>query len=438
MPETTFQKSSRNYSRPHTKEERKKQKREREKKRKRERRLKNREEHKTLKKIKLDGATELEAMDRSLSTSCQEKSTSIPTLSINVRHSPASNEHKFDMPEASAEATTGSNKQTNKDGKETEIKRSRTESNFQDHSRGKQMVILAKKIGGRSTLECAAFQKPSSSSYLARQYCASYNRAKRPRNAVTIPVREVDYQLISKSSDIPVGNGSFGTCYLAHYRNIKVAVKEMRKRNNSLTEKERCRLEVLHEAKVLYALGDHPSSPLLLGICSVKEPYCLVLQFHGTEKENLTLEKAVNRKLLKKSQVIQVFRDICSVLQYVHGKGYLHNDIKSNNVLLQPFGESEYQPVLIDFGKSKLIEQGERRSRSKVSASYLAPEVVKGNRETIASDVYSFGKMLQLAVSRRSFRKSFENLVARITSISPNERPSTEEIIVSLGSLDET
>ena len=239
-------------------------------------------------------------------------------MSTNDLESFASNEHKqvkpFDRPKTSAEATMCYNKHINNDSKEPKNKRSRIESNFEDHSRGKQMVMLAKKVGGKSTIESPAFKIPSSK----RQYHPSHNSVKRLRNAVTIPIREVDYQSIFMCSDIPVGNGSFGTCYLADYRNIKVAVKEMRKRNDSFTEKERCRMEVLHEAKVLCELGDHPNLPLLLGIYSVKEPYCLVLQFHGKEKENLTLEKAVNRNVMKKSQVIQVFCDICSTLQYVH------------------------------------------------------------------------------------------------------------------------
>ena len=136
--------------------------------------------------------------------------------------------------------------------------------------------------------------------------------------------------MIKKVNDTPIGSGSYGTCYLAHYRDIKVAVKEMRARSSSLAEHERCRKEVLHEAKVINSLGDHPNIPLLLGICSVKEPYCIVLQHYGTDShKSFTLQKAISRKILSKSEIVRVFIDICKALQYIHEKGYLHNDIKS-------------------------------------------------------------------------------------------------------------
>jgi len=41
-------------------------------------------------------------------------------------------------------------------------------------------------------------------------------------------------------------------------------------------------------------------------------------------------------------------------LLFVHNKGYLHNDLKGNNVVLD---RANHNPVLIDFGKSKRILQ---------------------------------------------------------------------------------
>lgn len=136
------------------------------------------------------------------------------------------------------------------------------------------------------------------------------------------PFQLINYDLITKSSDVPIGNGTYDTCYLASYRSITVAVKEMNARDNSSKEKKRRRREVVHEARVLQAFGDLPNIPLIFGMCPVKEPYCLVLQFLGAETTGpLTLQNAIKKKLIKRQQIIQVFLDICIVIQYVHRKG---------------------------------------------------------------------------------------------------------------------
>ena len=84
-------------------------------------------------------------------------------------------------------------------------------------------------------------------------------------------------------------------------------MKEMKRRHGSLQETERCKKEVLYEAKVLNSLGDHKGLPFLLGIGTDKEPYSLVIQFHGSGEENLTLHKAIKLKLLTKNRTVETF-----------------------------------------------------------------------------------------------------------------------------------
>ena len=126
--------------------------------------------------------------------------------------------------------------------------------------------------------------------------------------------REIDPSLIVKTLGEPIGSGTFGDCFLAEYRSIKVVVKEMKRRDKSLQETERCKKDVLHEAEVLNSLGDHKGLPFLLGICTDKEPFSLVIQFHGSGEENLTLHKAIKLKLLNKNRTVGTFICLCSTL----------------------------------------------------------------------------------------------------------------------------
>ena len=99
-------------------------------------------------------------------------------------------------------------------------------------------------------------------------------------------------------------------------------------------------------------------------------------------------------------------------------KGYLHNDLKTNNVLLERSSDV-FHPIIIDFGKSKPIERSAQvRKRRGVSADYIAPEVRSGSEETTASDVYSVGKMLERAVHGRSFKGLFSNIIPCATAFS--------------------
>ena len=111
-------------------------------------------------------------------------------------------------------------------------------------------------------------------------------------------VREVNLSLIVKTTRESLGRGTFGECFLAWYRGIKVVVKEMRRRNDTPKESERCKREVLHEANVLHCLGDHVGLPFVLGVCTQQQPYSLVLQFYGSGEDSSTLYKAIKQRKL--------------------------------------------------------------------------------------------------------------------------------------------
>ena len=122
-----------------------------------------------------------------------------------------------------------------------------------------------------------------------------------------------------------VGSGSFGQCFKASYRGIAVIVKQMT-HNNNAGEQDRAKKNLLYEAGVITALGDHTNLPMLFGVVTKSLPLCLVLQFHGINQESTTLHQAASKNLLNPTNCISLFIEIASTLSYVHSKGYLHND----------------------------------------------------------------------------------------------------------------
>lgn len=146
--------------------------------------------------------------------------------------------------------------------------------------------------------------------------------------------REIDPFFVKKISDEPIGSGTFGNVFLAEYRGMKVAVKEMKGKDGSNKETEHCRQEVLHEANILMNLGDHPNLPFLFGICTKHQPFSIVLQFHGTGNKSLTLHKVLRNKLMNMKRTATVFKELAETLHYIHNKGLLHNDLKTNKVIM--------------------------------------------------------------------------------------------------------
>ena len=107
----------------------------------------------------------------------------------------------------------------------------------------------------------------------------------------------------------------------------------------------------MHEAKVLNTLGDHEGLPLLFGVCVDMEPFCLVTQFYGLGDESLTLHKAIKSKILDKRQTAQIFLSLLRTLEYIHSKGYLHNDLKSKMLYLNK-GEVVFAQLLLILGRA--------------------------------------------------------------------------------------
>ena len=77
-------------------------------------------------------------------------------------------------------------------------------------------------------------------------------------------------------------------------------------------------------------------------------------------------------------------------LHYAHGRGFVHRDVKPENIL---FGEEE-TPQLTDFGIARAMESGTRMTATGMSIGsphYMSPEQAQGLKVDARSDLYSLG-----------------------------------------------
>ncbi|BDG10668.1 serine/threonine-protein kinase [Anaeromyxobacter paludicola] len=110
--------------------------------------------------------------------------------------------------------------------------------------------------------------------------------------------------------------------------------------------------------------------------------------------EGRSLRAMLGRQPLPTAQALDLARQICGALAYLHGEGVLHRDLKPENVLVTPAG----QVKLIDFGIA--VFASKRRmtwgalSNAMGTPDYMAPEQIRGRRGDPRTDVYAVGTIL--------------------------------------------
>jgi serine/threonine protein kinase len=223
-----------------------------------------------------------------------------------------------------------------------------------------------------------------------------------------------------------LGGGGMGTVYLArredeHYQQ-DVALKILRSGLQGTEAVHR----FLAERQILARL-EHPNIARLYDGGSTQEgrPY-LVMEL----VEGLPVDEYCDRHLLTLDQRLDLFRRICSAVQYAHQNLLVHRDLKPGNILVTTAGE----PKLLDFGIAKRLEPGSatkpdltQTGSRMMTPSYASPEQVRGEAITTASDVYSLGVLLyELLAGRTPYRvgSGLPHEIERAICEQEPERPS--------------
>ena len=98
-------------------------------------------------------------------------------------------------------------------------------------------------------------------------------------------------------------------------------------------------------------------------------------------------------------EAVRIGARVAATLEYVHGEGVVHRDLKPDNVILRPDG----QPVLIDFGLARILEGRQLTEESSTlgTPSYMPPEQVTGKSSEAgpAADVYALAAILQFLIT---------------------------------------
>ena len=261
------------------------------------------------------------------------------------------------------------------------------------------------------------------------------------RTPTSVPMKEIHPSEVAKSTKF-LGCGSFGTCYLAYYRRIPVAVKELRLRKSRSPDE--IQKDVVREAQMIGLLGDHRGLPLLFGVITKSMPLRLITQFHGESDSCTTLYKEIKRKKLDKTSWHEILKKFIKALNHMHDAGVIHNDLKSNVALEKR--EKEWNPVVIDFWKARHISNPKpvmdlsifAQEEYRQSYPHIAPEIISGKgQQSRASDVFSFGKIALKVLNLLPSESALSlNMANKLTSEAPANRPRLNDFADVLDTLD--
>ncbi len=129
---------------------------------------------------------------------------------------------------------------------------------------------------------------------------------------------------------------------------------------------------------------------------------------------------------------LRLFLDACAAVAYAHRNLVVHRDLKPSNILVARDGRVK----LLDFGIAKLLEPDTEMGGptptvtgfQMLTPEYAAPEQVRGEPVTTATDVYGLGAVLYELLSGRRpnrFRDRTLAEVLRVLSETTPEPPST-------------
>lgn len=199
-----------------------------------------------------------------------------------------------------------------------------------------------------------------------------------------------------------LGSGGMGTVYRAERADgeyeREVALKLVHTERLGAEAERRFRQE-----RQILARLQHPGIATLLdgGVTGEGRPYLVMELIDGT-----SLTDYARTAGLGTADRIRLILQVIDAADFAHRSLVVHRDLKPSNVLVTPSGTAK----LLDFGVARLLDEdvdeggATRTGWLLLTPEYAAPEQIKGEAITTATDVYALGAILyELLSGRRPF-----------------------------------
>ncbi|XP_009409582.2 serine/threonine-protein kinase STY13 [Musa acuminata AAA Group] len=256
---------------------------------------------------------------------------------------------------------------------------------------------------------------------------------------------------------VAFAQGAFGKLYRGTYDGEDVAIKLLEKPENDPERAQLMEQQFGQEVMMLANLK-HPNIVRFIGACRKPMVWCIVTEYAKGGSVRQFLMRRQNRSVPLKLAVKQAL-DIAKGMEYVHGLGFIHRDLKSDNLLI--FADKSIK--IADFGVARIEVKTEGMTPETGTYRWMAPEMIQHRPYNQKVDVYSFGIVLwelitgmlpfpnmtavqaAFAVVNKGVRPvipqdclpALNEIMTRCWDANPDVRPSFSEIITMLQSAQE-
>lgn len=105
------------------------------------------------------------------------------------------------------------------------------------------------------------------------------------------------------------------------------------------------------------------------------------------------LDQLIAQNRLSTRDSVRLMIKLANAVQYAHQNLIVHRDLKPQNIMV----DAQLEPKLLDFGVATMLSESDSAqtiSRAPMTLAYAAPEQIRGEAMTAATDLYSLGVIL--------------------------------------------
>ena len=201
-----------------------------------------------------------------------------------------------------------------------------------------------------------------------------------------------------------LARGGMAEVYLGSHLTLErpVAIKLL----HSYIEEDPFLLERFHrEAKVVAGLRHSNIVQIFDFDTTDGHPYIVMEYLKGPTLATYLRHLHQRKKRIPSHQVARLLKGLTAALDYAHGQGVIHRDIKPGNIMLhtktdeipldQPL-TNDVEAIVTDFGLVRVMDAASQTASGMVSGTpaYMSPEQARGDQTDHRTDIYSLGVVL--------------------------------------------